>query len=236
MKRRYIVSMLVCLMVNCAVPAEAGRIKRDLVFSDESPAGGFSSFKKSLGSEQKKAVVAVKATIEVNRDGKTSFITPDSIFEFEAGDKVRIFYTTNIDCYVYWMSKGTSGQYYMLFPTAKSGLNNFVKKNQENMIPFTGTFIFDQNPGIERIILTMSPEKIPAMESASSNAIVKDGRYEATNTEKIGTLLASNDSRRRSRDLIFEVQSDKGTGISTYSQTAVDRKEPFVQNYDLKHK
>jgi hypothetical protein len=111
-----------------------------------------------------------------------------------------------------------------------------VKKNQENMIPFTGTFIFDQNPGIERIILTMSPEKIPAMESASSNAIVKDGRYEATNTEKIGTLLASNDSRRRSRDLIFEVQSDKGTGICTFSQTAADIKEPFVQNYELKHK
>ena len=124
----------------------------------------------------------------------------------------------------------------MLFPNAKAGMNNFVKRNQENLIPFTGNFIFDQNPGVERIILTMSPDKIPAMESASSNAIVKDGRFEAANTENISTLLASNDARRRSRDLIFEVQSDKGTGISTYSQTAMDRKEPFVQNYELKHK
>ncbi|MBF0529055.1 MAG: DUF4384 domain-containing protein, partial [Deltaproteobacteria bacterium] len=174
---------------------------------------------------EKQAVVKVKATVLLNRDGKDEQVLPSH--EFKSGDKVKIVYSTNIDCYVYWLSEGTSGDHYMLFPNEKVGMENWVKKNEESMIPVKGNFKFDEKKGTEKILLVMSPEKIPELDEAAKVAAVKGGTVKSIQDQQ--------EQKRKSRDLVFEEEDNKSSGVSTQSQVSKDIKQPFVVAFELKH-
>ena len=132
-------TLILILGLTLTVSAEA-RKTRDLVFEDdEQPAAAESQT--SLPAK----VVAVKTAIELERDGQTTTVLPTH--EFTNGDKVKFIYTTNVDAYVYWLSQGTSGDYYMLFPNPKVGTDNFVKKNEIQTIPVKGSFKFSGKTG-----------------------------------------------------------------------------------------
>ena len=100
--------------VNAVAVADAGKVgnstrkTRDLVFDDEEEtehpvvAG-------STADTTKGETISVKATIELTRDGKLSTVLPTE--SFKSGDKVRLLFSTNRDGNVYWVAKGTSGQY-----------------------------------------------------------------------------------------------------------------------------
>ncbi|MDE5831994.1 MAG: DUF4384 domain-containing protein [Desulfovibrio sp.] len=64
--------------------------------------------------------------MELTRDGKTSRVLPTE--EFKSGDKARLIFTTNRDGHIYWLAKGASGEYQVLFPTRKTGMDNSVQK------------------------------------------------------------------------------------------------------------
>lgn len=120
--------------VNAVAVADAGKVgnstrkTRDLVFDDEEEtehpvvAG-------STADTTKGETISVKATIELTRDGKLSTVLPTE--SFKSGDKVRLLFSTNRDGNVYWVAKGTSGQYQVLFPSPKAGMNNTVVKKQQ---------------------------------------------------------------------------------------------------------
>lgn len=202
------------------------RKTRDLVFEEdeELPA---------KPETDQQAVVAVKTTVELDRNGRKSTVLPDH--PFQSGDKVRFMYTTNIDCYVYWLSQGSSGSYTMLFPSQKAGLDNWVKKNESHSIPVKGTFKFDENPGVEKILMVMAPEKIPELENAVKEASTSDGKVVAS-AGAVGSVSQKTESRRKTRDLVFEEEDDADSGISTQVQVSKDIKQPFVNYYELTHK
>jgi hypothetical protein len=211
-------------VVNVAGTADAGRKTRDLVFEDEEdqkPAKTETDKK----PEESQSVVSVKATIELNRNGEVTQVLPSH--EFQSGDKVKIIYTTNIDCFVYWMSEGSSGDHFMLFPNAKAGTDNWVKKNAENTIPIKGVFKFDENKGTEKILLVMAPERIPELDEASKQAMIKGGTVKA--------LEEKQDSGRKTRDLVFEEEDNGESGVTTKSQKSGDIKQPFVVAFELVH-
>jgi hypothetical protein len=203
--------------------ADAGRKTRDLVFEDDEEVAETNS---------DETVVAVKTTIELNRGGQISNVL--SIHEFKSGDKVKIVYTTSVDAYVYWMSEGSSGSYYMLFPNPKTGMDNFVRKNEENKIPVKGNFKFDDNPGTETILLVLAPNKIPELEKAAKEAAVQGGKV-SSSAKEVDSVKKKNKSKRKTRDLVFEDEEDEETGVSTTSQVSTDINEPFVIGYVLKH-
>jgi Sec-independent protein translocase protein TatA len=204
--------------------ADAGRKTRDLVFEDD---------EEVAETKPDETVVAVKTTIELNRGGEISNVLP--ITEFKSGDKVKIVYTTSVDAYVYWMSEGSSGSYYMLFPNPKTGMDNFVKKNEENKIPVKGNLKFDDNPGTEKILLVMSPNKIPELEKAAKEAAVKGGKVKDS-ANQVDSVKKKNQSKRKTRDLVFEDEEDEDAGVTTSSQVSKDINEPFVIGYVLIHK
>ena len=227
----FLMLILVCFSINTV---NAARQTRDLVFEEEAaPPKPAPAAPNAVPEPEKQAVVAVKTTIELDRGGQKTNVLPD--YEFKSGDKVRIIYTTNIDAYVYWMSQGTSGQYFMLFPNEKAGTDNWVKKNQEHTIPVTGTFKFDETPGVEKILLIMSPVKVPELEKAAQEAMVKGGKLDST-SGNVNSMVASNQSKRQTRDLVFEETENKETAVETTSQKSSDIKQPFVSYYELKHK
>ncbi|MDR1685183.1 MAG: DUF4384 domain-containing protein, partial [Desulfovibrio sp.] len=117
--------------------------------------------------------------------------------EFKSGDKVKLVYTPNIDGYVYWMAKGTSGEYSMIFPSAKAGMDNKVERNKEYTIPIKGAFRFDDKVGKEELLCVLSPSMMPDMEKAVAAA-----------TNLIAARADCDDkketAKRTTRDLVFD--------------------------------
>ena len=215
--------LVMAALVFAATAAQAAdRATRDLVFEDEKP----TEPAKEQPAADKEIAVKVKATVLLTREGQTTQVLPGH--EFKSGDKVQLVYTTNIDAYVYWLSEGTSGDHFMLYPNPKVGMDNWVKKNQEYMVPPKGNFKFDENKGTEKILLVLAPERIPELEEAAKVAAVKGGT--------VKDLQASQDTKRKSRDLVFEEQDNQETGVTTMSQVSKDIKQPFVVNFELNHK
>ena len=234
MKQTPFFLLLVLILLSALVifqPGEvqAGRNSRDLVFEDE---GATTAPADEGESDKSQAVTGVKVTLELERDGETSTVLPSH--EFKSGDRVRILYSTNIDCYVYWMSEGTSGDYFMLFPNPKAGMDNWVKKNEPYTIPVKGTFRFDEPKGIEKILLIMSPQKLPELEEASKEAAVKGGKVQDSSVS-VASVRDEQDAKRKTRDLVFEEEADDTTGVVTKTQASTDIDQPFVVSIDLIH-
>ena len=141
----------------------------------------------------------------------------------------------NVDAYAYWLSEGSSGSYYMLFPNPKTGTDNFVKKNEIYKIPVKGNFKFDDNPGSEKILLIMAPNKVPELEEAYKEAAVKGGKVDAS-AAQVNSVKKKNVSKRKTRDLVFEDDEDEDSSIATTSQSSEDINEPFIVYYELIHK
>lgn len=224
MKRSWFLTFLVIMFAfvfAAGLAVAADRQTRDLVFEDEEETPAAADAK----TDTQQAVVKVKATVLLKRDGKVTQVLPSH--DFKSGDRVKIVYTTNIDAYVYWLAEGSSGDHVMLFPNPKVGMENWVKKNEENTIPTKGNFRFDENKGTEKILLVMAPQKIPELEEAAKVAAVKGGT--------VTDMQSKQDEGRQTRDLVFEEEDDEDSGVSTQSQVSKDIKQPFVVAFELKH-
>ena len=222
---------LLLLTVLSSNGGQAGMTSRDLVFEDE--ASGATAPTGQGETDQTQSVTGVKVTLELDRDGKISTVLPS--YEFKSGDRVKILYSTNIDCYVYWMSEGTSGDYFMLFPNPKAGMDNWVKKNEAYTIPVKGTFRFDEPKGVEKLLLVMSPQKLPELEEAAQEASVKGGKIQDSSVS-VASVREDQESKRKNRDLVFEEEADESSGVVTKTQVSQDIDQPFVVNIDLIHK
>ncbi len=194
------------------------RTTRDLVFEDEDTEA-------AAPADSENQTIAVKTTVVLTRDGNTSTVVPNT--EFKSGDKVKLVFTPNIDGYVYWLAKGTTGSYTMLFPNPKSGADNSVKKNEEYTVPSKGVFKFDDNPGNEELLCILSADKLPDLDAAASS-MFKD----SSATAAVDKVQEENSNKRQTRDLVFEDEDEED--VNTVKQSA-PKGEPFVAQYILKH-
>jgi hypothetical protein len=97
--------------------------------------------------------------IELNRQGH--LYRTSNLAKFQSGDQIRFHVLPNTDGYAYIvMHKGTTGTKSVLFPPADSGINNFVKRGAECVVPRDGSLEFDQTPGTEQVGLLLSRGKI----------------------------------------------------------------------------
>ncbi len=208
------------------VASNTRRATRDLVFDEEDeevvPVASDSSAANAKGK-----TISVKATVELTRDGKQSTVLPSE--DFKSGDKVRLIFTSNSDGYVYWVAKGTSGQYQVLFPGKKTGTDNAVVRNKEYTVPNRGAWRFDDKKGTEIVVCLLAPNKITELENAIKQAESGD---KAAASATIAALVDKHETERTTRDLVFEEEDtdDVNTKIQTSSGD-----EPFVATYELKH-
>ncbi|MEW5722165.1 MAG: DUF4384 domain-containing protein [Thermodesulfobacteriota bacterium] len=226
--------LALALLAGLSGPAGAQeRATRDLVFEDEGAAA------KPEGEGQPETVVAVKTQIELVRDGQKEAVP--HTHQFKSGDKVKFLYTTNTDCYVYWLIKVASGDVYVLFPNPNDpriGGDNWVVKNQIYQIPVMEDKYFTikhKTPGekeVEQIILVMAPEKFPELEEAAKVAGVKGSK---TGGDAVAKLEEEQAEKRKTRDLVFEDEEDPQTGVRTQSQASPEFKEPMYVAFELVH-
>lgn len=224
MKNKLFLSLLASSLLLTLSSAQAGT--RDLVFEDDeeevtAPAeAGEATLQK----------IAINTTVLLKRDGQESTVLPSS--EFKSGDKVKLMFTSNVDGYVYWLAKGTSGEYSMLFPNAKAGMDNKITRNELYSVPTKGSFRFDDKPGTEELLCILSTEPMPDLDEAARNQF-KD----ASALAQLEQNSAADEEEESSgtRDLVFEDEDDEETGVNTATQTAAVG-EPFVVSYSLVHK
>jgi hypothetical protein len=212
---------------NNTVKPTAKRTTRDLVFDDEDEKDAAPKVSGTTSDSVKGEKIAVKATVELNRDGKTSTVLPTE--DFKSGDKVRLIFSANRDGKVYWVAKGTSGQYQVLFPSAKAGMDNSVVKNKEYTVPVKGTWRFDDNKGTETIVCILSPTSVDKLDKAVT--LASEGKKDEA-SGIISGVVNGHESKRTTRDLVFEEEDDND--VNTKTQVTPGN-EPFVATYELVH-
>ncbi len=219
--KKFFLALLFCMVSLTVVSDLFARTTRDLVFEDDESSAS------SPSSEDATQTLAIKSTILLTRDGKTSTVVPSH--EFQSGDKIKLVFTPNADGFVYWMAKGSSGQYAVLFPSKKAGEDNTVKRNQEYTVPVKGTFKFDNKAGKEELLCILSPNRLEDIEKV----IEANASMEAIATSLQVSTDGDDAEKRTTRDLVFD-DEDSGD-VNTKSQTA-PKGQPLVTNFVLTHK
>jgi hypothetical protein len=78
----------------------------------------------------------------------------------QAGDKFRVMFRANTDCYVYVIAVDGSAWAQGLFPSASNPFANPVKAGQQHILPEgTNWFSLDQYKGIETVFVVASRER-----------------------------------------------------------------------------
>ena len=202
------------------------RTTRDLVFEEDENEQA-PTVSGSDADNVKGETIAMKATVEMTRDGNTSKVLPTE--EFKSGDKVRLVFSTNRDGHIYWLAKGTSGQYQVLFPNAKAGMDNSVTRNKEYTVPTKGAWKFDDKKGTETIVAVLSPHPVADLDKAVQ--LAGEGKKDDA-SKLVASIVDGHETKRTTRDLVFE-EEDEGD-VNTKSQKA-NGDEPFVATYELVH-
>jgi hypothetical protein len=102
--------------------------------------------------------------VKVTPDGETE-VSPDETFH--SGDSVRVKVEGNRDGFLYIVSRGSSGNWKPLFPSADiNGGENHVAAHASYSLPSTTqVFSFDRQAGEEKLFIIYSPDPIRDLES-----------------------------------------------------------------------
>lgn len=168
--------------------------------------------------------LALKTTVEMTRDGKTSTVSPTG--DFKNGDQVKLVFSSNKDGHIYWVSKNPDGQYRILFPTAQPGSDNTVVHNKEYTVP-SEPLKFDGNKGMETIFAILSPKALPDLDKAIK--LGAEGKN-AEASKLVADVVSGHEQKRTAGELLFEEEDDDD--VNEQYQLA-DGEQPFVGRYEL---
>jgi hypothetical protein len=128
--------------------------------ADGSPMSGAKAlFTSELNSKRAPENVGFTYSIELKRDNK--IYTVDSRYTFKSGDMIRFHVRPNIDGFMYiHLKDGASGMESLMFPYPHAEEDNRVAKGRTYTLPETAYLLFDKNPGVETVKLTLSPKAI----------------------------------------------------------------------------
>lgn len=203
---------------------EVGKAKgaqSTLIF--EEGAKGAPILKDSQAEKATGETKALKTTVAVTRDGKTTMAQPGQ--QFKAGDMARLKYVANRDGNIYWLVEIAPGQYVVLYPSAQPNASSAITKNTEYAAPpKEGS---GAKPGAERYLTIFADKPVPQMDKAVK--LSREGKA-AEASALVEELRKASDSKRASGEIFFEEEID-GT-INTRSQKAAGD-EPFVEEYEL---
>ena len=101
------------------------------------------------------------SVMQVREGGRLDEVDPDRVFR--SGDRIKVKITPNSSGYLYIVHQGSSGNWDVLFPSARTRHgSNAVPRMETVMIPDGDEydFTFDDKPGSERlfVVLSTAPE------------------------------------------------------------------------------
>jgi len=196
--------------------------------------------------------------LKYGADDEAVEVDPDMVFR--SGDRIRLRVQVNDTGYLYIVTQGSSGNWRVLFPSAEfDDGNNRVSRGRSYDIPSRTRFVFDEQPGTEKLflVLTRRPEHDLDKLIYQLDNPREAEPAEAPKPQKAPTLLAlntlsvSNDlvgqirGRLAARDLVFEKvnedrparQSQRDAEKAVYVvNPARDAEARLVVDVELKHR
>lgn len=159
--------------------------------------------------------------------GDDDYIEVDPDLVFRSGDKIRLRIQVNDTGYLYVVTQGSSGNWRVMFPSSEydSGSNRVVRGRGYD-IPGRTRFVFDEQPGTEKLFLVLSrqPEndldKLIYHLDTGAAAPVTAPVSEPNKPAPIKTMMAMNSvsvddnlvgrlrGQMLARDLVFEKIAD----------------------------
>ena len=132
----------------------------------------------------------------------------------QAGDKFRIMFRANTDCYVYVIAIDGSAWAQGVFPPPGNPLANPIKKNQPYTIPEgLNWFSLDQFRGIETIFFVASPHRREDIENIMTRIAGRERHPRDTPLQvKEAPIVPHGYSRAQPSPVPFAVQTRMGNG------------------------
>ncbi len=144
-----------------------------------------------------------------------SAVEVDADTVFRAGDRIRLSVEANDSGYLYIVTRGSSGVWKVLFPSAEiEGGSNRVERGRRYGIPSGYTFTFDEQPGAEKLFVVLSRRPEADLEKLIYSLGQRSPAGESSPEAAPKVLLAQSNAgiddaligkfRTYSRDLIIE--------------------------------
>ena len=116
---------------------------------------------------------------------------------FKSGDKVRFAFESNVDGYLYVIEEGSSGQWRVLFPNPQiNGGTNLIRRGQSYPVPSSAWFVFDEQPGTERLFVLLSKEPMRELQGLNQT-ITQYASVEPSVVQRLSREM-------KSRDWVFQ--------------------------------
>ena len=196
------------------------------------------------------APLGLRYSILLSRDN-SSYKEVDTDSTFRSGDRLKIEVESNEGAYLYVVSRGSSGNWSVIFPTKEvDNGNNFIAPFRPYTVPNSGRFFFDDQAGEEKlfIVLSRKPESsfediIYTINSPTPQAKPQKEMQLAQALRPIDDQLVGNvRNSMLARDLVFE-KVDDSKPIAERKETAayIINKNPapdakLIVDLTLKHK
>ncbi|HXA83874.1 MAG TPA: DUF4384 domain-containing protein [Candidatus Dormibacteraeota bacterium] len=163
--------------------------------------------------------MGIKYWLELIQPGNAQIVRVNSNRVFHSGERIRLHVETNIDGRVMLLQLGQDGASQVLFPDARINRgDNYIRAGIDTPVPSARAWIkFDNRPGLERLIVFLTPTVRRLPDERPSPLIQADARAAAPQPkpgessegalEKPGTatLLAILDRSQGGKGLVVEV-------------------------------
>jgi serine/threonine protein kinase len=161
------------------------------------------------------------------RDGDQYTPVPATT-DFVSGDAIRLQFETNEDCYLYIISRGTSGRWTLLHPIETN--DQKLKARNTVHIPASGRFRFDETPGTETLYVVLQRDPEPSLARLTRDAVVPDAvisRIFAVERKRF---------RREFSGSAKIVSVNEGAQPGVFVSKVADDDAPLITVIDLHHK
>ncbi len=153
MKKLLLVISLVSLFGGWSVGAQTQEQSKKNVYYDygKPPA-------RTRPNQQRRGRPGAMIKLELKRNDRVSYVPASTTFYAE--DRVRLHIRINRDAYLTILNQGTTGDLQLIYPKTQADAERKVTKTMDFTVPTTpGNWLrFDENPGVERMIIILSAQ------------------------------------------------------------------------------
>ncbi|MCX6603104.1 MAG: DUF4384 domain-containing protein [Acidobacteria bacterium] len=196
------------------------------------------------------APLGLRYSILLSRDN-AAYKEVETESVFRSGDRLKIEVESNEGAYLYVVSRGSSGNWSVIFPTKEvDNGNNFIAPFRPYTVPNSGRFYFDDQAGEEKLFIVLSRKPESSFEDIIYTITTPTPQAKPQKEMQLAQTLRPIDDRfvgnvRNSmlaRDLVFE-KVDDSKPIAERKETAayIINKNPapdakLIVDLSLKHK
>lgn len=154
---RHILSMFSLVLVLGIAGAEESFSAKALFFGEDDPVVAVPTSQKKTARPIQRANIGASYFIRLkNLDGTTRDVLASR--SFRSGERFQLGVKVNAPSYIYILNEDPNGKVSQIYP--QPGHNNFVNAMGTVFLPSQGTFVFDNVPGTEQLLVYISPKPL----------------------------------------------------------------------------